>query len=289
MTTVDSTLKHDCIICGGRSEPSKLPGLVSCTTCGLVSADMDISDAELAKLYGRDYFHGSEYFDYIAEQESLRLNFRDRIATLRQLVPDLGARDLFEIGCAYGFFLDEVRGFVRSASGIDISHDATRYAREVLGVAAQQGDYLSFAAPGRFGAIVMWDTIEHLKRPDLFLEKAARDLLPRGVLAITTGDIGSLNARLRGREWRLIHPPTHLHYFSVKTMMALLDKYGFDPVHVSHPGNSRNLRAVLHHILVIRMKQKGWYDMMKPWRLLDLRLTINLHDIMFVIAHRRSS
>jgi 2-polyprenyl-3-methyl-5-hydroxy-6-metoxy-1,4-benzoquinol methylase len=285
--TIDGAVKRDCIVCGGRSEPSKLPEMVRCTRCGLVSADMDISDAELADLYGSDYFHGSEYLDYIAEQESLRLNFQNRIKTLRQTVPDLGARDLFEIGCAYGFFLDEVRSSVRSASGIDISHDAIRYARDVLGVAAQQGNYLAFDAPAKFGAIVMWDTIEHLKRPDLFLEKAARDLLPQGILALTTGDIGSLNARLRGREWRLIHPPTHLYYFSVKTMMALLHRCGFDVVHVSHPGNARNLRAVLHHILVIRMKRRGWYEIVKPWRLLDLRLTINLRDIMFVIARRR--
>jgi len=132
--------------------------------------------------------------------------------------------------------------------------------------------------------VVMWDTIEHLKRPDLFLAKARSDLLPDGVLALTTGDIGSLNARLRGRRWRLIHPPTHLYYFSVRTLTELLRRHGFEPIHVSHPGNSRNLRAVLHHVLVIRMGQKAWYETVKPWRVLDLPLTINLHDIMFVIA-----
>jgi SAM-dependent methyltransferase len=287
VTTIEVTAKPACIICGGRNGPNKLPGLVSCATCGFVSANAEISDDELSALYGRDYFHGNEYLDYVAEQESLRLNFRDRIRTLQRFVPDLAARDLFEIGCAYGFFLDEVRGSVRSASGIDISHDAVRYARDVLGVSARQGEYLAFDAPKKFGAIVMWDTIEHLRRPDLFVEKAARDLLPDGILAITTGDIDSLNARLRGRKWRLIHPPTHLHYFSVKTLLALLDRHGFEAIHVSHPGNSRNLRAVLHHIVAMRMQQKRWYDMVRPFRLLDLQFTINLRDIMFVIARRR--
>ena len=46
-------------------------------------------------------------------------------------------------------------------------------------------------------------------------------------LALTTGDIGSVNARLRGHKWRMIHPPTHLHYFSAETMKALLDRHGF--------------------------------------------------------------
>ena len=66
----------------------------------------------------------------------------------------------------------------------------------------------------------MWDTIEHLKRPDLFVQKAAADLRPGGLIALTTGDIGSLNARLRGARWRMIHPPTHLHYFSVSDSVA---------------------------------------------------------------------
>jgi SAM-dependent methyltransferase len=276
-----------CIACGGDHRPSHLPGLVACRECGLISADLDISDEELLSLYGKDYFHGNEYFDYVAEQESLRINFRDRIASLRKIIPDLPQRDLFEIGCAYGLFLDEVRPFVRSAAGMDISQDAVRYAHDVLGVAAQQGDYLSFEPPNRFGAVAMWDTVEHLRRPHLFIAKIARDLLPGGFLALTTGDIGSLNARSRGRKWRLIHPPTHLHYFSADTMTTLLERHGFDVVHLSHPGNSRNLRAVLHHVLAIRMQKKGWYEIMKPWRVLDLPLTINLYDIMFVIARQR--
>ena len=74
----------------------------------------------------------------------------------------------------------------------------------------------------------------------------------------------------------------------VADCFALLDRHGFEPIHVSHPGNSRNLRAVLHHILAMRMQQKRWYDMVRSFRLLDLQFTINLRDIMFVIArHRR--
>ena len=276
-----------CILCGKGDRRSDLPGLVRCASCDLVSADLDISDDELLLLYGRDYFHGGEYLDYVAEQASLRLNFRDRIATLRQVVPDLAARDLLEIGCAYGFFLDEVRGFVRSARGIDISLDGPRFAREILGLAARQGDYLALDLGDKIGAIAMWDAIEHLKRPDLFLAKISDDLAAGGILALTTGDIGSLNARLRGRNWRLIHPPTHLYYFSAKTMTALLHRHGFEVVHMSHPGNSRDLQAILHHILVLRMKRPAWYDVVKRLPLLNLRITINLFDIMFVIARRR--
>src|SRR6202451_4755833 len=106
-----------CVACGGAYKSSRLPGLFRCANCGLVSADLRIGDAELAALYGENYFYGEEYLDYVAEEPSLRLNFRKRIKTLKALRPDLAAADLFEVGCAYGFFLSEIAPYWRSASG----------------------------------------------------------------------------------------------------------------------------------------------------------------------------
>jgi SAM-dependent methyltransferase len=242
----------------------------------------------LAALYGEGYFKGEEYLDYIAEEPSLRINFRRRLATLRKIAPDLSRLDLFEIGCAYGFFLDEARPWLRSAFGIDISAEAVRFAVQERGVNASQGDYLSLNLGRKFDIIAMWDTVEHLKYPNRFIEKAAQDLRPGGLLAITTGDIGSLAARLQGRHWRLIHPPTHLHYFSVPTISELLHRNGFDVVHISHPGNSRSLRAALYFITVLQMKRPKLYDAFRSSRIFDWHLTVNLYDIMYVIARRKS-
>ena len=85
----------------------------------------------------------------------------------------------------------------------------------------------------------------------------------------------------------MIHPPTHMHYFSVATASKLLERHGFDVVHASHPGNSRGLRFILYFILVLQMKRPEIYAMLKSWSLFDLRLTLNLFDIMYIIARRR--
>ena len=58
-------------------------------------------------------------------------------------------------------------------------------------------------------------------------EKAYEVLKPGGRLFLTTGDIGSWVARIQGPRWRLIHPPTHLHYFSKATITRLLTGLGF--------------------------------------------------------------
>jgi SAM-dependent methyltransferase len=276
-----------CLVCGGRMQPSSLPGLVRCDSCGFVSANLTLAEEEIAALYDRGYFRGDEYLDYAAEEDSLRLNFQGRLHTLRRVVPDLRERDIFEIGCAYGFFLDEARHFAKSVAGIDISQDAIAYGRSKFAFDVQQGDYLNRDLGKKPGVIAMWDTVEHLQRPDLFIAKAKDDLQPGGVLALTTGDIGSVNARLRGAKWRMIHPPTHLHYFSTGTMKLLLDRHGFDVVHLSHPGISRRLRSILYYVLVWRTRKTELYDALSRWRVFDLRVTVNMFDIMYVIARRR--
>lgn len=277
----------NCLVCGGRMQPCSLPGLVKCEHCGFVSANLTLTDTEVAALYDRGYFHGDEYLDYVAEEESLRLNFRRRLRTLQQVVPDLRERDMFEIGCAYGFFLDEARHFAKSVAGVDISQDAIAYGCGRFALDLEQGDYLSRPLDRKYGAIAMWDTVEHLQRPDLFIARAKDDLQPGGVLALTTGDIGSVNARLRGQKWRMIHPPTHLHYFSAGTMTALLDRHGFDVVHLSHPGISRKLRSILYYVLVWRTRKTKLYDALSRWRVFDLPISVNMFDIMYVVARRR--
>jgi len=247
-----------------------------------------MSDAEFSALYGADYFHGEEYRDYREEKADLQLNFRRRLETLHALIPDLRTSKLFEIGCAYGFFLDEVRRDVQSASGIDISVAGTEFARETLHVDALTGNFLEHSMDPDTGVVAMWDTIEHLPRPDLFIEKVSKDLQPGTYLAITTGDIDALNARLRGKRWRMIHPPTHLHYFSVRTLSKLLDRTGFDIVHVSHPGNARNLRSILHFVVDLRLGWKSLYRMISKWKVFDASVTMNLFDIMFVVAKKRA-
>lgn len=278
-----------CLVCGGNLKSSPIKGLVRCASCDFITANIDISDEELGKLYGRDYFHGEEYLNYNEESESLKVNFRRRISDIVKIYPSMKEASLFEIGCAYGYFLKEVAPSVKNAMGIDVSNDAVAEAVMNQKVNAVCGDYLIYQIERPVDIITMWDTIEHLRRPDLFIRKAFNDLKGNGLLAITTGDISSLNARLRGGSWRMIHPPTHLHYFSVKTLTKLLHTNGFNVEYVSHPGNARTLRSVLYFITMIKSNKPKLYKYISNWSLFNLSLTVNLFDIMFVIARKKDN
>jgi len=277
-----------CLVCDGALAPSaRLPGLNECSVCGFVTADLALSNEELGALYGADYFHGDEYADYVAEGPELRENFRRRIETLLRYQPANERRRLFEIGAAYGFFLDEVSSSYEHVAGIDISEAAAEFARTDLGVDVVAADYLKKVLPEQVDALCMWDTIEHLRAPREFIEKASRDVRTGGLLALTTGDIDSLNARLRGRRWRMIHPPTHLHYFSSRTLVRLLDSTGFDVVHLETAGNTRSIRGILYAILVLRGGRHGLFDKVKTLPGLGKSITLDLRDIVYIIARRR--
>lgn len=276
-----------CEVCGAAGEPVGYAGLRRCAACTHVWADLSMSRGDVHRLYQRGYFFGDEYSNYVEDRPTLERNFAGRLATLQRfMTPD--HRRLFEIGCAYGFFLNAARKVFPEVAGIDVSADAVSYAKRELSLQAECGDLLDSPRPERpYDVICLWDTIEHLAHPKAYIEKAAEITRPGGLLAITTGDIGSLNARIQRGRWRLIHPPTHLHYFTNESMARLLDRCGFTILHVEHCGMYRSVGGMLHNVVALRWgwRRLGeWLRAMTPAR---LDAYVNLYDIMYIVAVRR--
>ena len=229
-----------CALCRARdARPFWGRLLIQCCGCSLVRAADRFFDIDPARLYDADYFTGAEYVDYRGDRRAAGRNARRRIRILRRLAP--ASRTLFQIGCAYGYFL-EAADRCWSSSGIEVSVHAAREA-ERLGVRCMPGDYASAGAPSPAPDIVcMWDTIEHLLDPRGALEKVAAEIAPGGLVAISTGDIGAWLPRFQRAGWRQIHPPTHLWYFSAATLTRLLQDLGFRVLLVTHPPFYRSLR-----------------------------------------------
>jgi SAM-dependent methyltransferase len=275
-----------CLVCGGVCRPSDVPALLTCGSCSFVTTNIDLSRDELQRLYSANYFAGEEYKDYLAERPLIEAHFQRRLKKLESYGGDLSRKRVFEIGCAYGFFLAVVREKVAAVEGIDISLDAVSYASQTLGLPVHAGDFLDYEFAENTDVVCLWDTIEHLQSPHLYIEKASAHMNPGGILALTTGDIGSLIARWRGARWRQIHPPTHLHYFSKASLTRLLKKYGFSIRYFGYEGMHRSLDTMAYIVLVLRRQRPGLYRALKRTGLLERSLYLNLFDIMFVIAEK---
>jgi 2-polyprenyl-3-methyl-5-hydroxy-6-metoxy-1,4-benzoquinol methylase len=276
---------RECTVCGGAKFEAHFKGLIRCQKCLHVFADLSISDADLSEIYSKSYFFGEEYANYTADEPALRKNFDHRLQLLNRYTNPSIHKKLLEIGCAYGFFLDEARRFYQDCLGIDINSDGIRYAKETFQLNVEHINFLDLELPKAVYVGCMWDTIEHLKDPHLYIEHFAQAAEPGSLLAITTGNIDSLVARLRKEKWRLIHPPSHIHYFSMRTLGHLLQRYGFEVVHASHVGFQRSMDMVLYRILVLNAGKKGLYDLI-PQVLKRRFFYLNLFDIMYVVARR---
>jgi SAM-dependent methyltransferase len=280
------TAERKCPICGGACDPAPIRGLLKCCGCGFVTADVSLSREELERLYSAKYFKGEEYRDYVAERELFAKQFRRRLKTLLRYAPARRRGYLFEIGAAYGFFLDLAQRHFDRVGGIDLSREAAAYAREVVGVPVAAGDFLGYPLEGQPDAVCMWDTIEHLAQPTLYVEKVAAHLRPGGLLAITTGDIGSPLARWRKDKWRQIHPPSHLHYFSMDTLRLLLAKYGLEVCYAGYAGCYRSVDTIAYILLSIKRGRPDIYRPLKATGLLNWSFYSNLYDILYVIARK---
>src|SRR6185436_10992421 len=100
------------------------------------------------------------YADYQGSATVLRREFRRVVERLRRHAP--GGR-LLEIGCAYGYFLDEAQPFFE-CTGVEVAGDAVAACR-ARGLDVLQGEDPGLAAAldqrGPFDAAVMLDCIEH--------------------------------------------------------------------------------------------------------------------------------
>lgn len=275
----------NCELCGLEGpHPPWIPRcpLVRCNRCRLVFYDSSVNDPSL---YSGNYFRTGEYWDYPSEKWSLQLNFQRRVRQLLKRVSPGG--ELLEIGCAYGFFLEVAHPYWR-VQGIDITSEGIQFARERLHLEVQCEEFLSLPErPERYDIICLWDTIEHLSHPVRTVEKAARWLKPGGVLALSTGDIESGVARWRGAKWRQIHPPTHLYYFSPKTLTMAFEQAGLRTEAIERPGQFRNFKAIAYKFLSANDSHRSLlYRLVTFGDRLDFPIYLNLFDLMVAFARK---
>ena len=212
-----------CPACGCEVKPEPIYSkrgyqIQRCSTCGLGSTALD-DDFDPGTIYSSDYFHGHQsdgYADYQGSALVLRREFRKVVNSLRCVGRTSGR--LFEIGCAYGFFLLEAREYF-NVHGIEVSEEAAAHCRsQGLDVETGMVTEQSLAQHRPLDVVVMLDVIEHLTCPFEVLRMVQKNLNKGGHVVISTGDWDSVLSRIMGSSWRLMTPPQHLFFFSRATI-----------------------------------------------------------------------
>lgn len=283
-------MNKKCLVCGAEKfQPIFNDTLIKCGSCGFITANMEVDSELLKQTYTENYFKGEEYVDYLRDKEILQANFIKRLRYIYKRVDKSTITNCLEIGCAYGFFAEVLNNDLQNINyiGYDVVPEAIEYGKNKLKQDLICGDYLEAKVEEKRSDIFMWDVIEHLSNPEKFIEKAATELKSGGRLYITTGDIERFVPRMQKAKWRMIHPPSHLHYFSKRTLTKLLEMNGFKIVDVSYPPLYRSVRLIYYSLFMLRKKYPSIIE--KVYNLIPskMNIAINTYDIMFLIAERK--
>ena len=147
--------------------------------------------------------------------------------------------DVLDAGCGEGFIARLLREDGHRVWGID--RLAQPEHREALEDYAQMDldspcDLRRFAGGRDFGAVLLLDVLEHLRKPEHLLAECRKVLAPDGVVVVSLPNVANLTVRLSllaGRfdyAERGILDRTHLRFYTRRTARSLLEAAGFEAI-----------------------------------------------------------
>jgi SAM-dependent methyltransferase len=218
-----------CVACGDpRSRALCAFGamtVLACRSCGSTRVEPLPNADALSHFYEHEY---------AIVAEASRTDVRRRAETYPDTAPVVRllrthhavARRVAEVGCAYGYLLWGLAQAGFEVEGYELSGATAQVGREALGLPIRSE---SLPPPGAgYDAIVMRHVLEHFRDPAASLERLAQALAPGGILVLATPNVGSLPARLLGRDWEWMAPPAHLHLYTARGLKLAQERAGFE-------------------------------------------------------------
>lgn len=200
--------------------------VVRCTSCDFHYLSPRPTEAAMMRLYqDDDYFEGGEggYDAYEDQELALRATFKRLLKTMDH--HGLTGGDLLEVGCGYGYLLDEARPWFDRRFGTEFSPRAAEHARPRADDVYLGG--CEAVPPGQmFDCVVATQVIEHVYAPETFLCELRDRLKPGGSLMVAAPDMGSFWRKCMGRRWPSFKVPEHVNYFDAGSLGEIMNRAG---------------------------------------------------------------
>lgn len=229
--------------------------IIECPNCKLISRLEMPKDVE--KMYDKDYYSGTSKYSYIDEREDkfLRdIENKRRLDNLGTFFTDERDLTLLDVGCSFGSLVEQALIDGIDAEGVDISNYVKYQSKSNR---LRQGDVCDHIN-GKYSIITMVEVIEHLANPSKALNNCYNALENGGVILIQTTNMDSLVRKFEGEKSRYFMPG-HLHYFSLKTLTAMLKKHHFK-VEKVYFGHETGLIPALIRKYITNLGRFNWPD-----------------------------
>jgi len=182
---------------------------------------------EIREYYNHQY---RETYDPGVDLETAYLeNLAEARLRVTRLLPLLaGKSHLLEIGAYTGHFLDAVRPYVDSVTGVEPDPNCCQWVAQHLGI-RMENDTASLLHE-KFDIVVMFHTLEHLPDPVQSLKQISKILTPAGNLIIEVPNVEDALISLYEipAYQRFYYQRAHLFYFSKSTLCRVSELAGFD-------------------------------------------------------------
>ena len=220
-----------CPLCGSdrRQFPFRLhePYRVArCKACGFYYLYPRLIETVMQEAYRQSsYYEGGScgYADtsYAAQEAALRATFQRLLRNLARR--GLAGGDLLEVGCGYGYLLEEAGPFFDKRVGTEFSPQGAEISR-ATGVEVFVGGIEQIPPEYKFDCVVATQVIEHVYEPLPFLGQLANHTRTGGHIVVATPDIGGVLRMAMGRRWPSFKAPEHVLYFDFRTLSALMHR-----------------------------------------------------------------
>jgi len=226
-----------CPLCGSdrREFLFRLNGpykIARCAACGVHYLHPRLIEGAIRDAYQQSsYYQGGTcgYADtsYNDQERALRATFKRLLNNLSRR--GLTGGDVLEVGCGYGYLLDEARTYFDLRVGTDFSGAAAATAR-ATGAEVFVGGIEEVPRDSRFDCVIATQVIEHVYQPLFFVEQLVNHTKSGGHIVLATPDMGGVLRKTMGRRWPSFKVPEHVLYFDSRTLSMLMSRVGLRDV-----------------------------------------------------------
>ena len=231
----------NCICCLSNKitqEPAGLSKYFFCQTCGFLFQKGKITDYKQKSIV--DHFQNSDPHHTVANSKKdlfdLFINYLSTKIVKKN-------RRILDIGCGYGYFLNQAKKKGWETSGVEIAAKVASAAQKKIGKnkiffgQLKQAKYFSES----FDAVTLWDVLFVVENPADELKECYRILKPGGIIGLRVRNVlfqkfayvAYKPFRKIGAKFKLKNPSVfHLCCFSSSSIESLLIRLGFTNIQI---------------------------------------------------------
>lgn len=203
--------------------------LYVCPDCHLVFQVANPTSLD-AKSHYQDFYKNeiASRFQFKAVEKVVKA-FRFFRAFKIRLI-DRRAKKILDVGSGRGFtlyFLKKYCHFERTA-GTQLSRTAYEFSKQKLGLEIYHEDLLQIPFEKEsFDLVTMWHVLEHVAKPQEYVQRIHELLSPGGKLIIEVPNFDAWTRIVTKKYWLGLDLENHLNFFTVDSLSSFLKRCGF--------------------------------------------------------------